>query len=100
MRALARNSNDNRVITQPRIDTAPGWYVSYGIGKANAYAICFGGLPAVSAATHPMVGIANSHTAYAVLFGQCNSPFHAVFGVEHPGCHITVPLFYQTKVVL
>nr|GFD26167.1 hypothetical protein [Tanacetum cinerariifolium] len=87
----AGHGQHQRVVAEARVGAAPGRHDGRGIGEAQADAAGFGGLPAVAAAAHPVVGVAQGHAADAVLLGQLDGAGHAGGSIGGAGAEVAVP---------
>src|SRR5258708_33599887 len=91
MPTLARDGDDHRIIANSGITSSPRWKVRHGVGPANSDHTCVSGLPAVAAATHPVVGIGQRHATHAVRPGKRNGPFHTLVGIQIAWATVSVP---------
>ena len=87
----ARHGDDERVVADERDRRAPRRDVGERVRPADADHAGVGGLPAVVAAAHPVVGVAEPHRADAVLARELDRARHAGPRVEVAGPAASVP---------
>ena len=83
--------HDQGVVADLAVLAAPGRHVGHGVGPADAHAAVVGGQPAVGAAAHPVVVVAQGHHAHAVLLGQLTGTVHGALGVQRAETAMAVP---------
>ncbi len=76
---------------------APCGHVGAGVGPADADAARVRRLPAVGAAAHPVVVVAQRHHADAELVGQLHGAGHGVAGVQRAEAALAVPALHGTE---
>ena len=87
----AGDRENNGVIAQAAVQRAPGGHDGPGVGPADADAACVRRLPAIGAAAHPVVVVAQGHHAYAKAPCQLHGPRHGPSGVQGPEAPVPVP---------
>ena len=87
----ARDSEDEGVVAEGGCGGAPGGEVGAGVGPADSKEALVGGLPAVGAAAHPVVGVGEADGSEAVLPGEGDGAGGRVLGVEGTGAELAVP---------
>ena len=87
----AGHGEDERVVADGGFGRAPCGEIGHGVGEAEADHAGFRGLPAVGAAAHPVVGVAEGDAADAVGAGEGDGAFHGGVGVEVAGALAAVP---------
>src|ERR1700691_647590 len=77
----------------PMMRSAPpqGGGIGHGVVPADADEAGFGGLPAVSAGAHPVIGVGERDAADAVLAAEGEGAVHAGEGVEIAGTAAAIP---------
>ena len=90
----AGDSEDERVIADAAVFGAPGRHIGGGVRPADADAAFFGGQPAVGAAAHPVVVVAQCHDADAVLLGEGAGTLHCALCVQRAEAAVAVPALH------
>ena len=90
----AGDSEDERVIADAAVFGAPGRHIGGGVRPADADAARVCGLPAVGAAAHPVVVVAQCHDADAVLFGEGAGTLHCALCVQRAEAAVAVPALH------
>ena len=93
----ARHGDDQRIVADGALGAAPGRQVGHGVGPADADEAGLGGLPAVGAAAHPVVGVAQRDAADAVLAAERDGAVHRGQRVEIAGAALAVPALQRAK---
>ncbi len=91
MALRAGHGNDQRIIADAWLGSAPRGQIGQGVGPANADKPCLGSLPAVSAAAHPVIGVAETHACHAVLPAQGHGAVHAGLRIQIAGAFAPIP---------
>ena len=86
-----RDGEDDGVVADGWFGGAPGGGVGEGVGPADGEEAFGGGLPAVGAAAHPMVGVGEGHGPDAVPAGEGDGLGHGGVSVEVAGAEVAVP---------
>ena len=90
----AGDSEDDGVIADAAVFGAPSRHIGGGVRPADADAAVFGGQPAVGAAAHPVVVVAQCHDADAVLFGEGAGTLHCALCVQRAEAAVAVPALH------
>ena len=93
----ARHSQNEGIVAKVIVLCAPCRHVGAGVGPADADAAGVCCLPAIGAAAHPVVVVAQRHQTDAILMGQLHSTPHGVPGVQRAKATLAVPAFHRTK---
>ena len=91
-----RHRNNQRIVADTRIAGTPRRQICHCIGPANADDAGIGGLPAVAAAAHPVIGIGQRHAANPSLTRERDRSVHRPVGVQIAGTASSVPPFERT----
>ena len=68
--SLRRGNRDHqRIVAHSRIRSAPGRKIGQRVGPADSNDAGVSGLPAVTSATHPVIGIRQRHAAHSMFTG-------------------------------
>ena len=93
----ARHGQNERVVADVVVLCAPCRHVGAGVGPADADAARVCGLPAVGAAAHPVVVVAQRHHANTELMCQLYGTVHGVLGVQRAKAALAIPALHGTK---
>ena len=94
---FARDRDDEGVVAEFFLLTAPRGDEGPGVGPADADAVGVGGLPAVVAGAHPVVGAGEGDAAEAVGAGEFDGAVHGDPGVPGAGAEVAVPAFEDAE---
>ena len=75
------NRHNQRVIADLAVCAAPGRHIRTGIGPADSDTALVCSLPAIGAAAHPMVVVAQGYHTDAKLLSKLYSPSHGLTGI-------------------
>lgn len=93
----AGNGHDQGIVADLPVLAAPGGHVGHGVGPADAHTALVRRQPAVGAAPHPVVVVAQGHHPHAVGLGQGTGAVHGTFGVQRPEAPVPVPALHGTE---
>ena len=93
----AGNRKDQRIVADAVIQSAPRRHIRAGVGPADANAALVRSLPAIGAAPHPVVVVAQSHQADAVLPGQLDGAVHGAFRIQRAKAAVPIPALHRAK---
>ena len=93
----AGHGQDQRVIADVVVLGTPCGHIRAGIGPADADAALICRLPAVGAAPHPVVVVAQRHQPNTVLLGQLHGTVHGPLCVQGAKAAVAIPALHRTK---
>src|ERR1700680_4021995 len=88
------NRDDKRVVAHARVGSTPWRQVGQRVGPTDSNYAGISRLPAIAAASHPVIGIRQGYAADPVFTGKCNRPFHTVPGIQITRTDFPVPSFH------
>ena len=89
--AAPGNCHHKGIVSNLFVLSAPGRHIGTGVGPADADKPPVRGLPAVAAASHPVVIVAQGHHAHAVFLCQITGPVHGPPRVQRAESPVPVP---------
>src|SRR5215472_2518952 len=90
------HSDHQGIVAQQRNARAPWWKIGHGIGPAYANHTSFRRLPAVCAATHPVIGMREGNAACAVRSRERDGSLHRLPGIQIADAAAAVPTLHRT----
>src|SRR5215472_1957507 len=90
------HSDHQGIVAQQRNARAPWWKIGHGIGPAYANHTSFRRLPAVCAATHPVIGMREGNTASSVRSRKRDGSLHRLPGIQIADAAAAVPTLHWT----